>query len=65
MGRPLGTRGPLSWDPLGIIFFKRVILNVLSPRASPYLQMQQRPPKNFKKFQWAVAYHNGQICSVE
>ena len=54
MGPPWGTWGPYLGIP-SVEYFPNVFFWASwTPWASPYLQMQWRPPKNLKNFQWAV-----------
>ena len=54
MGHSSGYLGSLSQDPLGRIFYKCVFLNLLSPWASPNLQILWDPSKNLNIFQGVV-----------
>ena len=54
MGPPWGTWGPYLGIP-SVEYFPNVFFwTSWTPWASPYLQMQWRPPKNLKNFQGAV-----------
>ena len=70
MGPPWGTWGPYLGIP-SVEYFPNVFFWASwTPWASPYLQMQWRPPKNFKKFQGAVIsawpfFLNGLLSGAE